>query len=101
MKEIPTAEEFLNNYRFEAGEHIGNRDLDTIIKFAKDFTKLHVEAALKAASENVIIDTFVKNRNKRWIKKEGEFDFDPTYFEHKYAANKKSILTAYPFDKIK
>ena len=42
---LPTAEEFLENYRFKAGEHIGNRDFDTMVQYAKDFAKLHVEAA--------------------------------------------------------
>lgn len=40
---IPTAQEFLNNYRFEAGEHIGNRDFDTMARFAIEFAKLHCE----------------------------------------------------------
>ena len=44
---IPTAEEFLENYRFKAGEHIGNSDYDLMAKYAIDFAKLHVEAALK------------------------------------------------------
>jgi len=42
-KQIPTAEKFLNNYRFEAGESIGNRDFDTMALYAKEFAKLHIE----------------------------------------------------------
>jgi hypothetical protein len=48
---IPTAEQFLENYRFKAGEHIGNSDYDLMAKYAIEFAKLHVEAALKEANE--------------------------------------------------
>jgi hypothetical protein len=41
--QIPTAEKFLNNYRFEAGESIGNRDFDTMALYANEYAKLHVE----------------------------------------------------------
>lgn len=50
---IPTAEEFLNNYKFKVGEHIGNSDFDTIAKYAIEFAKLHVKAALKEALESI------------------------------------------------
>jgi HEPN domain-containing protein len=52
MDKIPTAEEFLENYRFRAAEHIGNSDFDVMIVYAKEFAKLHVKAALEEAANN-------------------------------------------------
>ena len=77
---IPTAEEFLNNYRFEAGEMIGNRDFDTMALYAKEFAKLHVQAALEEASH--VLDV---NADADYVKY-------PT---------KDSILNAYPLENIK
>jgi hypothetical protein len=48
---LPTAETLLESYRFKAGEHIGNSDYDLMCKFAIEFAKLHVQEALKVASE--------------------------------------------------
>jgi hypothetical protein len=52
MEKIPTAEEFLNKYKFKSGEHIGNSDYDLMAQYAVEFAKLHVRAALEAAAEN-------------------------------------------------
>lgn len=91
---IPTAEEFLNNFRFEAGEMIGNRDFDTMALYAKEFAKLHVEAALKAASENATTMTleegFLDTVKGIWVK-----------YPKKYIVNKDSILNSYPLENIK
>ena len=51
MNSIPTAEILLENYRFKAGEHIGNSDYDLIIAYAIEFAKLHSQATAKAAVE--------------------------------------------------
>jgi hypothetical protein len=51
MDRIPRAEEFLNNFSFRAGQYIGNRDFETMEKYAIEFAKLHVEAALRAKFE--------------------------------------------------
>lgn len=101
-KAIPTAEEFLkenaNDISYEEKQMFaGDVTPEMLIKFAK----LHVEAALKQASKKVIVETFAKNKNKRWVKKLGEFEFDSTNFEHKYIANKNSILNSYPLNQIK
>lgn len=80
MNNIPTAEEFLNNFRFEAGKVIGNRDFDIMALYAREFAKLHVEAALKAATH--VLDV---NADADYIKY-------PT---------KDSILNAYPLENIK
>jgi hypothetical protein len=50
---IPTAEQFLENYRFKAGEHIGNSDYDLMAKYAIEFAKLHLEAAVGTISKKV------------------------------------------------
>ena len=83
---IPTAEEFLNNYRFEAGESIGNRDFDTMALYAKEFAKLHVEAALKAASKNASF----KHEEGSVLNPEGDWILDHD-----------SILNSYPSENIK
>ena len=103
MKEnkIPSAEELAKILESDSGYDI----LIDYIKFtsfvATEFAKLHVKAALEAATEKAYIDTFSKNRNHRWVKMPEEFEFDPTNFEHKYVVNKKSILSAYPEKLIK
>lgn len=87
MNDIPTAEELLNNYRFKAGEHIGNSDFDVMIEYAKKFAEIHVEAALKAAANNAnLIDLYEKTI---WNKVEG------------HVVNKSSILNAYPKENIR
>ena len=51
---IPTAEEFIeDNERFQFYERFGNWEFrwDTVYKFAIEFAKLHVEAALKTVIE--------------------------------------------------
>ena len=48
LNNMVTAEEFLNNYRFKAGEYIGNSDFDTMAQYAKDFAKLHIKEAIRA-----------------------------------------------------
>ena len=73
MSKIPTAEEFCN-------ERLGFEQYGTDVPyFMIEFTKFHVEAALKKASEKVIIED------------------DP--FE--YELDENSILNAYPLENIK
>jgi hypothetical protein len=76
---IPTAETFLNKYRFKAGEYIGNSDFDTMALYAKEFAKLHVEAALKASKLET--DKFVD--------------------ENEEECYKPQIFNAYPLENIK
>ena len=83
-----TAEELLEKYRFEAGEHIGNRDYDKMCEFAKEFAAMHVKAALRAAdnkAEVIIVD---------WDDR-GDFKV-PTY-----GVDSDSILNSYPLTNIK
>lgn len=84
MNKLPTAEELLNNYRFKAGEHIGNSDFDVMIEYAKKFAEIHVEAALKEASEKA--------------------KFKESFSGDEYNGliiNKQSILNAYPKENIR
>jgi hypothetical protein len=81
MEQIPTAEEFLP--KNENGRYSRNGVEKAMIEFAK----LHVEAALKEASENG--QAFV-NGNGEWVSS------NVTAF-----INKGSILNSYPLDNIK
>lgn len=74
---IPTAEEFLDNYSL---------DQNTIINRLQEFAKLHVEAALKDASEKAIARDTINNPYIR----EGDLIVD-----------EDSILNAYPLENIK
>jgi len=76
MNKISTAEE---TYTKITGCIINHKDVkDAMIEFAK----LHVEAALKEASENA---------EQKWIK----------FTENDYEIDKDSILNAYPLENIK
>ena len=74
MNKIPTAEEFFRKRKYTYSPI--NHHLALI-----EFAKLHVEAALKEASENVIVNNYV---NEGGIK-----------------VNKNSIINAYPLENIK
>ena len=78
MNKIPTAEEFSMDIEF-----LVEYDLvlfDNIYKYAIDFAKLHVKAALENASKKVYADS----------------DDDGNTF-----IDKESILNAYPLENIK
>ncbi len=78
MEKIPTAEEFLRkNIDYVLSENDCKEDVENAMI---EFAKLHVEAALKAASENV--KTKITNRNASYV-------------------DKDSILNSYPLEKIK
>ena len=77
MEKIPTATKFLD----EKGKYLLNGDVD-ITRTMIEFAKLHVEAALKAASENV---------ETKWVE----------YTDHDYEIDKESILNSYPSTNIK
>ena len=68
-----------------------------------EFAKLHVEAALKAASE-VHIKVEKKSQHGKYRKwqtvKEGE-EVDLFNYHMQYSQDKKSILNAYPLENIK
>ena len=66
MEKIPTAREFYDKH-----------DSDDCVVMMIDFAKLHVEAALKAASENAEIT------------------------DYGYSVDRDSILNSYPLENIK
>ena len=78
---IPTAVEFLHNYP-------GEPDDDTIFKAMVEFAKLHVEAALKAASEKVQLSDLLH-------------EFIEDSWEGGPFIDNDTILNAYPLDNIK
>lgn len=82
---IPTAEELLRNkYKLE-GER-GTLRIDQISMFMVEFAKLHVKAALKAASNE-------------WLMSEVDKHGNLTEQSERY--NTKAILNAYPLNLIK
>lgn len=81
---IPTAEEFLKNKPFMRDD----LECDTNYQLMIEFAKLHVEAALKAAAENI------RTRYTQAPIGEGELNI----IEY---VDKNSILNAYPLTNIK
>jgi hypothetical protein len=93
MSKIPTAEKFQRNYSIEYYDEGGYQGIEEkeVSKMLIEFTKLHVEAALKQASEKAILDS-------TYIDHIGEFEDIPLY---DYFVVKESILDAYPLENIK
>lgn len=86
MEKIPTAEELLANNIDGLRDIIDDEDLfifykGVICEFAKELTKIHVEQALKEASEKTYI-TYDKHTGDEII-------------------HKDSILNSYPLENIK
>lgn len=80
MSKIPTVEKCLTVLdEFEVLET--RQQEEAVIKAMIEFAKLHVEAALKAASENVIVNNYCGEGGVK--------------------INKYSILNAYPLTNIK
>ena len=89
MSNLPTAEEWLKH--FEENAYPNTPISECMIEFAK----LHVEAALKAASENITV--MAKNYNGPW-----KVDFPYTIDDYTdLHIDKDSILNAYPLENIK
>jgi len=72
MEKLPTAREFYDKH-----------DSDDCVVMMIDFAKLHVEAALKAASED------------------GQAKYDPIFEVYVSDVDKDSILKSYPLENIK
>lgn len=96
---IPTAEEFMNSKNYWHSEDY----YSLLIEFAK----LHVEAALKAASEKVQLNMYKKSqysKTSRWKRVSNEEEkegVDLFNYECQWKPSKKSILNAYPLENIK
>ena len=86
MKKLPTAKEFLESKNLP--DALSRNTLyDAMIEFAK----LHVEQALKEASDNAEADYTYEGFG-------GEFYDQPIY---RYFVKKDSILNSYPLENIK
>jgi hypothetical protein len=86
MNKIPTAEEFIEQFKKrEYSKNVAPNYVQNMIEFAQ----LHVEAALKAASEKATLTYKLKHKS-------GEEE--PGF---KYVATKNMILNAYPKERIK
>lgn len=103
MTKIPTSEEFLVKSDVFSKPEISNFNLvlhrDAHVQAQRnikqamiEFAKLHVEAALKAASEKVIMLD---------INEDCHIEDDEGNYPDFYVIDKTSILTAYPLDQIK
>ena len=115
MSKIPTAEEFLKSKDYNLG---GNEELadglltNNVIEDMIEFAKLHVEAALKEASENAKI--LEKSDWGKWEDSENEkgnleekVSVKTNYYGHGdcsyqiLTVSHESILKAYPLTNIK
>jgi hypothetical protein len=83
MEKIPTAKLFRETKLMDSSKPYTEEEIMI------EFTKLHVEAALKAASENAKI-----TERKKVIDNTGGYIRIPTIY-------KKHILNSYPLEKIK
>lgn len=81
MSKISTLQEFLKNKQWENGMNLQEKIHESTI----EFTKLHVEAALKEASEKatVNINGFIQE------------------YDENCCVDKDSILNTYPLENIK
>ncbi|TXG79351.1 MAG: hypothetical protein E6R13_09980 [Spirochaetes bacterium] len=91
MKKIPTAKKFIENY-IEENNHDSNIDMeDALIEFAK----LHVEAALKEASEKALVLDMQEKDTAEIMGVSNE------YGDYNFTVDKASILNSYSFENIK
>ena len=86
MSNIPTAEEYVKQYPYIDSFLSSAQGYEVLTTFMKEFAKLHVEAALKAASENA---------KTEYIEPDGCATGDY------YDINKDSILNSYSIENIK
>jgi len=90
MENIPTAEELLATKETFDSEY-PTVSISDAIEAMIEFAKLHVEAALKEASDNAEADYTYEGFG-------GEFYDQPIY---RYFVKKDSILNSYPLENIK
>ena len=90
MSKIPTAKELLKD-KTQFGTYGNMYKREDVSKKMIEFAKLHVEAALKEASEKAVTDY-------EYAGETGEFDDISVY---DYFVDKNSILNAYPLENVK
>ena len=88
---IPTAEEFLKNYKNDS-DHYADQDYSEgrLIKALQEFTKLHIEECKKEVSEKVKLKGWLRDFAYQFLQ---ESDSDGIDID--------SILNAYPLENIK
>jgi len=93
MEKLPTVEEFLELWK----------DSKYPVSYQmKQFAKLHVKAALEAASEKANMLGITQHMNSAPDKYEDfVYVVDSNGPDYGYTVNKESILNAYPLDNIK
>jgi len=95
---IPTAEEFFNKRSKELGFEnwtnvIVNQEWEIIELLPIEFTKFHVEEALK--------QSYQKAELKEQAKDDEQICYMENYMVNSYVLDKDSILNAYPLENIK
>lgn len=106
---ILTAEEFMNSKQFEPDEGItfeeyyGENNVAFVPTIMIAFAKMHVKAALEAASKKNKINLFVRTnrKNSKYKKIENGESYDLIGTRQMWKVDKDSILTAYPENLIK
>ena len=81
MTNVPTAEEIYNDFQFNY-----KGDENRVLEAMREFAKLHVKSALKAASEKARIKANTQQGNSMFID-----DFE---------VKKESVLNSYPLENI-
>jgi len=88
MEKIPTIKELFNKYsnlyQFEEGDPKYLIDREDFMTALTEFTKLHVKAALEAATKRAVAEAY-----------------QPDYGAMDAFIDKESILSAYPEENIK
>jgi hypothetical protein len=86
-----TAKEFIENY-IKENNHDSNIDMEEAMI---EFAKLHVNAALKEASDKALVLDMQENDTAEIMSVSSE------YGEYNFTVDKESILNSYPMENIK
>lgn len=77
---------------------------EELIEYAMvEYSKFHVQSALKTAAKRVKVDAYIKSNNKgaKYKKLDDYESYDLFGTTQMYKADKKSILKSYPLKNIK
>ena len=97
MEKIPTAEEFFDSSNLRVSYDTEYQYCKrAVMEKAIEFAKLHVEAALKEASENGMVEL-----SKDWITKQQTIHPNQLVSMIEIKINKDSILNSYSLENIK
>jgi hypothetical protein len=100
---IPTAEELYRDTKINPNLDLFSDDVKHLVELMIEFAKLHVEAALKAASEKArMSEQNADNGAENIVALTDEvYKFNETYHNSYFRINKDSILKSYPLKNIK